>query len=205
MFRRHLFPVVAALFLVLAGGSSAFAEEQPTVPPPPATMDHGTHNTAAPAPPADHSGHAADKAGEAAQPPAGHDMAAMHKQHEAIMAHVATLRTEMTAIKATTDVQERKQLMQAHLTSMTKALNMLNGLGCGAMMQSGKCPMMQNMQHGQGHGDKQGHAGSAMPHGGMDMGHMAMCQQMMQQKAELTNSLLEQLIEMQGQLLEGGK
>lgn len=209
MNKRHLISLLLVSALVVAGGSTLLAKEQttPAATPPAQTVDHSAHGAAA-APAADpHAGHAMDAAGGSEQP-AGHDMGHMTKQQEAITAHMATLRSGMETIKASTNPEERKKLMIAHLAAMTQGLKMLQELGHGAMMQGGMCPMMQKMQHGPGQGGMM--MGQGCGKMGMGMGHkgmagMGMCHAMMQQKAELSNGLLEQLIEMQGQLLTTGR
>lgn len=146
---------------------------------------------------------------DGAAQPAGGTMSAIQKQHEAAIAQVARLRTEMEAIKGSTNPEERKKLMQIHLASMANGLKMLQDSDCGSMMASGKCPMMQNGQHAQEQGAMTHHGDSmGMGHGDMEKGmdQMAQCHGMMQVQRELTNSLLEQLIAMQGQLiLDSGK
>ncbi len=131
-------------------------------------------------------------------------MAAMQQQ-AAVKARIDELRASMNTIKASTNAEERRQLMQAHLAAMTDSLTMLNKTGCGAMMQSGRCPMMAGMQHGQSQGGGMHHgAGMAMGQGGMGGmggGKMGQCHMMMQMRSELTASLMEQIIEMQAQML----
>lgn len=190
---RQLFAMIVTLFFIFAHGSLVQAEEQQTTPAAQAASSgHSGHTVAAPAD-ADHSGHdMGSQAATAAQ--------------TATKAHLENLRTAMEAIKASTNPEERNKLMQAHLAAMTTTLTMLKDAGSCPMMQSGMCPMMQKMQHGQEQGAKMQHDGSmGMGQGGMGMGHMAKCRETMQLKTQLTNGLLEQLIEMQGQLLNSGK
>jgi hypothetical protein len=190
---RQLFAMIVTLFCIFAHGSLVQAAEQQASPAAPAASSgHAGHTAAAPAD-ADHSGH--DMGSQTAAAP-----------QTATVAHLESLRTKMAAIKASTNPEERNKLMQDHLAAMTTTLTMLKDAGSCPMMQSGMCPMMQKMQHGQEQGAKMQHGGSTgMGHGGMGMGHMAKCREMKQLKADLTNGLLEQLIEMQGQLLNNGK
>lgn len=190
---RQLSCMTLALFFIFASSTYLQAEEKPAAPAAPAADSvHAGHGAATPAD-VDHS---------------RHDMGSQADKtsQTATLAQLDNLSAEMEAIKASTDPVERKKLMQAHLASMTKTLTMLKDAGSGSMMEPALCPMMQTMQHGQEQGDKMHPSGTmTMGQGGMNMEHMAKCHEMMQVKTKLTNSLLEQLIEMQGQLLSSGK
>lgn len=214
MLPKFLFPCLAAMFLMVFVASPLSASHQmPGNPAPAAPADpHAGHGqTAAPAP--DHSAHQAAPPTESGSASTGGDMAAMQQQQAAVKARIDELRASMNTIKAATNAEERKQLMQAHLAAMTDSLTMLNKTGCGAMMQSGRCPMMAGMQHGQSQGGGMHHsAGMAMGQGGMGGmggmggGKMGQCHMMMQMRSELTASLMEQIIEMQAQMLaDSGK
>ena len=165
---------------------------QMAAPTPPTAPGHGAHQVTSPT----ESG---------STPAAGCDMAAMQRQHAAAKGRIDEMRGSMTAIKASINPDERRQLMRAHLAVMTDTLAMLTGTGCGAMMQAGRCPMMAGMQHGQPQGQGGGmHHGSgsmAMSHGGMDGGQMGQCHLKMQVRIELITGLMEQIIELQGQML----
>lgn len=207
---RWLFSCLAILALSLMAVSPLHASHMATGNPAPAAPadPHAGHGqTAAPAP--DHSAHQAAPPTESGSASTSGDMAAMQQQ-AAVKARIDELRASMNTIKASTNAEERKQLMQAHLAAMTDSLTMLNKTGCGAMMQSGRCPMMAGMQHGQSQGGGMHHgAGMAMGQGGMGGmggGKMGQCHMMMQMRSELTASLMEQIIEMQAQMLaDSGK
>jgi hypothetical protein len=184
---RKLLTTIVTLFCLFTFGSFVQAQEQQAAPATQAPGSGHAGHAATPPADADHSGH--DMGGK---PGTGGQTAAK--------AQLDNLRISMEAIKASTNPEERTRLMQAHLAAMTTTLGMLKDAGPCPMMQSGMCPMMKNMQHGQGKDAKMEHGGS-MGMGSDKKGMMAECHEKMQMKTQLTNGLLEHLIEMQGQLL----
>ena len=228
----HLLPLTLA-FLLFSGASVLMAaQDQAEITLPPAAVDHSAHGMTQPqaAPPAemDHSAHVGhDMAGDEPVEAPAHDMAQMSKQSEAITALIEEMRAGMAAVKAAPGPAERKRLLHVQLATMTRAVAQLKESGGGAMMQMGKCPMMQGGHEGHGQAAMTGQGGcpkmqaggcpkmqggheghGAMMGGGkggmMAMGGMGMCRQMMQQRADLTAGLLEQIIEVQTRLLETG-
>ncbi len=209
-------PLFLAAFLLLAT-NPILAAQDPTDPSaPPAAADHSNHKPA-PSPAAtvtgtDHSAHSGTAAATpdgsihahqvpaetAALPAPGHDITQMNKQNEAVAALIKELQDGMAAIKAASGPAERKRLLLAQLATLSKGVALLKDSGCGAMMQAGKCPMMQAGPSGH-HGAMMGDGKAGM----MDMGGMmAMCGQMKQQHAELLAGLLEQIVEVQTRLVE---
>lgn len=217
-------PLALALLLFSGASTVLAAQDQAAIAAPPAAMDHSAHGMAQPqaAPPAemDHSAHAEhDMTGDAPAEAPAHDMGQMSKQNEAITALIEEMRTGMAAIKAAPGPAERKRLLHVQLATMARAVAQLKETGGGAMMQMGKCPMMQGGHEAHGKAGTAGQGGGpAMQAGGcpkmqgghaghsavMGMGGMGMCRQMMQQRADLTAGLLEQIIEMQTRLVETG-
>jgi hypothetical protein len=184
---------LALFFIIIANGPCLQAEEkQPASITTVVGSEHAGHATETP-PAVDHSGH-------------GTDTLPDNVPQTAAIAQIHKMGLEMEAIKASADPEERKKLMHAHLASMTQTLSMLKDAESSSMMRSSMCPMMQHMQHGQEQGTKMNHGGAmAMGQGDMGLDHMAKCHEMMQVRTKLTNSLFEQLIAMQGQLLSNGK
>ncbi len=233
----HFLPLALA-FLLFSGASDLMAaQDQAATVAPSAAMDHSAHGMAQPqaAPPAemDHSAHAGhdhaghDMAGDDSAETPGHDMTQMNKQNQAITSLIEEMRAGMAAIKAAPGPAERKRLLHVQLATMARAVAQLKETGGGAMMQMGKCPMMQGGHEGHGKAAMAGQGGcpkmqaggcpkmqggheghGAMTGGGqggmMAMGGMGMCRQLMQQRADLTAGLLEQIIEVQTRLVETG-
>lgn len=205
MSKIKLVSVLTAMFLFGAGSSLVMGEESSTkslTPPNPIT-EHATHDASAKSPtPSEHEKHEAGKPiGEA--PPSAHtdhDMGQMSgmdelkKQDEEMMAHMKSMQILMEKINATENSTERKMLMHEHMTAMASGIIMMREKDdkmMMGMMKSGKCPMMEMMS------TPQGQAGMKEK-----MGDMTMCHQMMQKKADMSYSMMEQIIESQKQLLK---
>lgn len=189
MAKARVVSVLMAFFFIAAGYTSAMGQEDSskTSTSQATSAEHAGHN---------HASH--DTASGDSQPaPAGHDMSQMgemNKQNEAMMTQMNTMRAQMEKIKATKDPVERKKLMREHMTAMGSGMKMMREMDdkmMTMMMKSGKCPMMEMMS------SPQGQAGT---HG--MMGDMAMCHQMMRQKADMNHGMMEQIIESQEQLLD---
>ena len=103
----------------------------------------------------------------------------------------------MEKIDATKNPTERKKLMHEHMTAMASGIQMMREKDdkmMMGMMKSGKCPMMEMMS------TPQEQAGMKEK-----MGNMTMCHQMMQEKADLNHSMMEQIIKSQEPLLNLSK
>lgn len=205
MSKVKLVSVLTALFLFGAGSSLVIGEESSTKSqtPPGTATEHATHDVSAKsAPPSEHEKHEAGKpiGGETTPSAhAGHDMGQMSgmddmkKQDDAMMAHMKSMQVLMEKINATQNPNERKKLMHEHMTAMASGMKMMremDGKMMMGMMKSGKCPMMEMMSTPQGQTEMKG-----------KMGDMTMCHQMMQQKADMNHSMMEQIIKSQEQLL----
>lgn len=119
----------------------------------------------------------------------------MSGQHEMMLGKMKDMRAQMDKIKATSDLVEKKQLMQEHMSAMANTVKMMRQMdgNMAEMMGAEKCPMMEMMS-------SQGQAGMKEK-----MGEMSMCQQMMRKKTEMNQGMMEQLIESQAQLLQLSK
>ncbi len=184
MLKTRYLPLLLALFFIVTGCTSSMNHGGSASPAQPIAMDHSSSGATA---------HAASK-------PAGHDMnamkgmdgmAEMNKSHAAMMTHMQAMQAQMAKIKTTKNPAMRKNLMREHLAGMSSGMKMMRNMG---NMKMDSCPMMTTMSADQG---KPGMTGM--------MGDMTMCHTMMKQKAEMMNSMLEQIIESQKQLLEISK
>lgn len=204
MSKIKLLSVLTALFLFGSGSSLIMGEENSTksLTPPSTLTDHATRDASAKSSaPTEHEKHEAGIPIVDSSPSAhaGHNMGQMSgmddmkKQDEAMMEHMKSMQVLMEKIDATKTPTERKKLMHEHMTAMASGVKMMrekdNKMMMG-MMKSGKCPMMEMMSI------PQGQAGMKEK-----MGDMTMCHQMMQKKADMNHSMMEQIIKSQEQLL----
>lgn len=187
MAKVRVVSVLIAFFFIAAGYTSAMGQED------------SSKTSTSQATATEHAGHHdATKSADSQSAPAGHDMSQMgemgdmNKQNEAMMTQMKTMHAQMEKIKATKDSAERKKLMHEHLAAMASGMKMMREMDGKMMMKSGKCPMMMKMMSSSGEQNSM--------EGMMD--DMAMCHQMMQQKADMDHSMMEQIIESQEQLLD---
>lgn len=203
MSKIKLVSVLTALFFFGAGSSLVMGEESSNKSlTPPNPTEHATHDASAKSStPSEHEKHEVGKPIGGTPPSAhtGHDMGQMSgmddmkKQDEAMMAHMKSMQVLMEKIDATKNPTERKKLMHEHMTAMASVIQMMREKDdkmMMGMMKSGKCPMMEMMS------TPQGQAGMKEK-----MGDMTMCHQMMQKKADMNHSMMEQIIKSQEQLL----
>jgi hypothetical protein len=196
---RAVSVLIVSFFIVTAGYALAIGRDDSAkiVAPQATATEHADHATAQPATPAayDHASHGATKSAAA-----GHDMAQMNgmgdmdKQNESMMMHMKTMQAQMEKIKATDNPAERKTLMKDHMAAMKSGMKMMREMDGKMMMKSGDCPMMKMMSS-----PKEQDGMKGMPD------DMAMCHNMMQQKADMNHGMMEQIIESNEQLLDMSK
>lgn len=107
-------------------------------------------------------------------------MGANHQMTQ-MQANITEMQAQMARIRTTTDPKERQKLMQEHLQTMQASMNMMRGMMTG--------PMMTNCAH----------AGGMAMGGGQNMSSadMTQHQQMMEQRANMMQSMITQMQEHQ--------
>jgi hypothetical protein len=191
MKKTMMFPVIISLFFIVSGYGIAMGQTDSTKP---------SESQAATTEHTEHSGHEMTQPVDQGPVHAVHDMSQMSgmddmkQQEEAMAAHMKNMKALMEKINTTENVAERKKLMAEHMAAMGTGMNMMREMDekmMMAMMKAGKCPMMEMMSSPQGHAEMKGM-----------MEDMPMCHKMMQKKADMNYSMMEQIIESQKQLLK---
>ena len=118
--------------------------------------------------------------------PSGKDM---EEQMQKMQEHMKEMQAQMEKIRQTTDPKERQRLMQEHMQGMREQMKMMQGMG-GCMMMRG---MMGGRQQGTATPGKKGSMDCPMMKGG-DPGRG---QEMMEQRMDMMQMMMEQMLQHQ--------
>jgi hypothetical protein len=118
--------------------------------------------------------------------PSGKDM---EEQMQKMQEHMKEMQAQMEKIRQTTDPKERQRLMQEHMQGMGEQMQMMQGMG-GCMMMRG---MMGGRQQSTATPGKKGGMDCPMMKGG-DPGRG---QEMMEQRMDMMQMMMEQMLQHQ--------